>query len=386
VRDATPRRLSRFLSLVLCCALFVSAASATASPASISATRKEAAQAQAKIDELATELEMRSEEYLAAREALVETRQRLRATEVELAAAEREVAAAQISLRLRASSIYRDGATGAIALFVGTTDFQDFVTRVDLLQRIGRSDAALVSRVKMGREKVARAQAALETRRAEQAVLVKRADAEKKNVEAALSDQRDYLASVNSRLKRLIAEQRAEEERKARERARAQAAEAAARAAAAAAAAQSASGGAGTGVGGGTAAGPPSAAQGSVTSIARSFIGRVPYVWGGTTPAGFDCSGFTMYCYRQVGVYLPRTSRSQYTAGTSIPRERLDQLRPGDLVFFGYDGDASKIHHVGIYSGNGLYVHAPQTGEMVSESSLLDRIARRGDYVGAVRP
>ena len=122
-----------------------------------------------------------------------------------------------------------------------------------------------------------------------------------------------------------------------------------------------------------------------IVQVARKQLGD-RYSAGSSGPHAFDCSGFTMYVYRQVGVFLPRTSRSQFGAGSRIAPDRLDLLEPGDLVFFGYNADPGQIHHVGIYSGNGLYIHAPQTGEMISESSLVGRIATRGDYVGAVRP
>jgi cell wall-associated NlpC family hydrolase len=119
--------------------------------------------------------------------------------------------------------------------------------------------------------------------------------------------------------------------------------------------------------------------------VAKRFLG-VPYLWGGTTPAGFDCSGFVQYCYAKVGISIPRTSRGQFTIGTFIPASRTDLLEPGDLVFFAYGGDPSQIHHVGMYAGGGVFINAPGTGGHVQYSSLADRIATRADYVGAVRP
>ncbi|MDP9284742.1 MAG: NlpC/P60 family protein [Actinomycetota bacterium] len=115
------------------------------------------------------------------------------------------------------------------------------------------------------------------------------------------------------------------------------------------------------------AAGHPEAA-----TIALRYLG-VPYHWGGASPAGFDCSGLTMYVYAQLGISLPHYAAAQYTAGTAVPR---DQLQPGDLVFF----DA--LDHVGIYIGGGQVVHAPQTGDVVKISSLSDWGA---GYVGARR-
>ncbi len=93
-----------------------------------------------------------------------------------------------------------------------------------------------------------------------------------------------------------------------------------------------------------------------VIATAKQYLG-VPYVWGGTSPSGFDCSGFVQYVYRSVGVSLPRVSRDQQNVGTRISPS---QVQPGDLVFNG-----SPAYHVGIYIGGGQYIHAPQTGDVV---------------------
>jgi hypothetical protein len=100
-----------------------------------------------------------------------------------------------------------------------------------------------------------------------------------------------------------------------------------------------------------------------VVDEASQFAGT-PYVWGGDTPQGFDCSGFTQYVYGQLGVSLPRTSEEQATAGTAV--DSLSDAQPGDLVFFaGSDGTASAPGHVGIYVGNGEMIDAPYTGTTV---------------------
>ena len=97
---------------------------------------------------------------------------------------------------------------------------------------------------------------------------------------------------------------------------------------------------------------------------AFKYLGT-PYVWGGTTPNGFDCSGFTQYVYRTAGVNIPRVSQSQQLFGTQIP---ISQLQPGDMVFWGYPA-----HHVGIYIGDGKYIHSPRTGDVIKISNIANR-------------
>ncbi len=93
-------------------------------------------------------------------------------------------------------------------------------------------------------------------------------------------------------------------------------------------------------------------------------LSGTPYVWGGTTARGFDCSGFTKYVYGELGVSLPRTSQQQATSGASI--QGIAQAKPGDLLFFaGSDGTPSSPGHVGIYVGNGEMIDAPYTGATV---------------------
>ena len=95
---------------------------------------------------------------------------------------------------------------------------------------------------------------------------------------------------------------------------------------------------------------PQSVSGNAVLEIAARYVG-VPYRWGGTTPAGFDCSGFTQYVFAQLGIHLPRTSESQQSAGTVVARA---DARPGDLIW--------TPDHVAIYAGGNLQIDEPRTG------------------------
>lgn len=106
----------------------------------------------------------------------------------------------------------------------------------------------------------------------------------------------------------------------------------------------------------------------SIVELARKYLG-VQYVWGGTSPSGFDCSGLIQYVFGKNGVSLPRTTYNQINVGYSV---QPNKLRPGDLVFFDTDRKRSGPDHVGIYIGGGKFLHAPRPGQGVKISSLAE--------------
>ncbi len=105
----------------------------------------------------------------------------------------------------------------------------------------------------------------------------------------------------------------------------------------------------------------------SLVDTARGYLG-VPYLFGGTTERGFDCSGLTSAVYQLNGLRLPRSSQAQFEAGSPV---ELDRARAGDLVFFATSG-GSRVSHVGLYLGQGAFLHAPRPGQGIREDVLAD--------------
>lgn len=121
-----------------------------------------------------------------------------------------------------------------------------------------------------------------------------------------------------------------------------------------------------------------SGTRAEVLDYAAQFLGT-PYVYGGSTPSGFDCSGFTSYVFKNTVGTIPRVAQSQFDA---LPRVSREELLPGDLVFFG--SSAYSISHVGIYVGNDTFIHSPHTGEVVKYEPLAGNYESRFQGGGRV--
>jgi len=270
------------------------------------------------------------------------------------------VSRARIAERLRDLYV-NGGGDSTLEVLLGSRSLDDIITRLDAIQRVSSQDSRILADVKRYRKEVETRRARLQDARASQAQIVAERAAQKRSIESRIAEQERMLASVKDEIAQLRAEERARQARLAAEaRARAHALELAAQQAGIEQADASYDVELADSV-----YNPnlPPARYAHVVPIALQYLG-IPYVWGGSSPStGFDCSGFIMYVFAQVGVSLPHHAASQYGYGTYVSRE---QLAAGDLVFF--DG----LGHGGIYIGGGQFVHAPHTGDVVKISSVYE--------------
>lgn len=352
--------LPLFALLVGACLGSVAVLPAQAAPTpaqKLAAARAEAKRTQAVLDDMDAQLEGIVEQYNKIQEDLDQTDREIMHNQVRLDEATARLEHAQAVLNRRVREIYRSPELGMIDVVLGTSDFADFLARLDFLTRIGNQDATVKLEVERAKTEIERVRRLLAEKRAQQVQLRRQLESRRDDIQAHISAKERYLSRLNKKIQRLIQEEAERQRRLALARARA--------------------------AWGGT---QPSwypkpdtiYPREKVVDIALAQLGK-PYQWGATGPDSFDCSGLMLYCYAYVGILLPRVSQDQARFGTQLSR---DELRPGDLVYFGYDADPNRVHHIGMYIGSGRYVHAPKRNDVVKISLLSER----NDYAGATRP
>ena len=362
------------LSAILVVALWA-AGSATGEPSSVASKQAQAQSVMAQIQSLDASLEHAIDAYNLANEKLEAIRADLRENREELAIAQGNLKRAQRALASRVVAIYTSGESDStLDVLVGSRSLADLVEGLEAVARVSEQDTHVLGDVRKFRTQVQRRRVQLKHARARQAQLVAERAANKASIESRLADRQRLLSSIRTE----IAQIRAAEQRRQAELAR----QARARAAAPqplipelASTGSSPTDSAGPSVVEAPAALPsaPPSRYGGVVGIAMQYLGT-PYVYGGASPSGFDCSGFIMYVFSQIGVSLPHNAAAQYGYGTPVDRS---QLQPGDLVFF------NGLGHAGIYVGGGSFIHSPHTGDVVKISSISGWYA--STYVGARR-
>jgi cell wall-associated NlpC family hydrolase len=347
-------RATRASILVLTLTAAALAASATQSVAasSISAKRAVARQVESEIMTQQAALEKQIEKYNAIHQHYLDTRHALENNRIVLSVARHNLLRAQQALAQSLTSTYKSSGEDVVSYLLAAHSFSELVDHVQAVQRENNTNGDLIKQINATKALIAKRTAVLKTQTAQLAADQAAQARERQRVESGLHALEARKARISADIQHLIDQQQAREQ------------------AAATAAAASSSGGGG---GGNIPVPPSSTLGGQAVAIAEQYLG-VPYVWGGASPSGFDCSGLTMYVYGQLGVSLPHNAAAQYGMGTPVPR---DALEPGDLVFF--DG----LGHVGIYVGGGSFIHAPHTGTVVQISSMSGWYS--DNYVGARR-
>ncbi len=335
--------------------------------------RAQAVAARAEMARLGEELQPAIERYNKAVLDLQEVNQDVAFNKKMIAVTENNMKVSQAELEAKLQQSYRMGEPDLLASVLGQESLSDILAVSELFERSQQQAADLIGGLAQDKRTLKRQRHDLAVAQDRAATLRQQRANERSTITAGIAQSQSLALGLEDEIAVLVQEEAARQEVL---RQQAIAALAAAQGAAANAADSEVA------LGGSVDAYTPAAIQlpptdGSIgaqaVSISMQYLG-IPYVWGGASTSGFDCSGLTMYVYAQVGVGLSHYTGSQWNEGARVP---YDQLIPGDLVFFRAD-----LGHMGMYIGGGQYINAPQTGDVVKISSMASRV----DFQGGVRP
>jgi cell wall-associated NlpC family hydrolase len=309
------------------------------------------------LQQLSDSLERARSQYDVATVQLAKIQRELKQNRHELHVAKSNLKMSQKRIAQRLVSLYTTDQDSTLEVILGARSLDDMITRIDNAKSVTALDTSILNQVRTYKTAVKRNHELLARAHAEQSRVVAQRAAAKNAIASKLGQEQSLLSSIKGQIAQMIAADQARQLQMAaaaRQRIELQ---------------HRLSQQQNDTVVGITAVAPtadtviaPPPTHGGVVGVALSQLGT-PYVWAGSAPGGFDCSGLVMWAYSQVGVSLPHSSYAQYSAGVPVSR---DQLQPGDLVFF--DG----LGHVGIYIGGDQFVHAPHTGDVVKISSLSE--------------
>jgi peptidoglycan DL-endopeptidase CwlO len=365
------RRAFRLVPLALVLATMgalLAPVAATADP--IGDKQAEAAQLESQINTNAEKLSALNEQINSAQNQLAEAKAAIQTADDLVAAAQEKTKELRSEVARRAAAVYtQSGSTGGVEE-LDSSNAQELSTRQKYSSLAAQRDQQIVNQLARAKEQLAVRKADAEAARQTAQDQTDAIQAQKDKLDAGQADLVQLQSKVTGELTALV--QKAEEERQAREAAaaREQYNLLVQNAPTAATTGGGGGGGGSVGGGGGSSATPPPTSGGVTAVLAYAYaqLGK-PYCYAGVGPDCYDCSGLTMMAWAQAGVMM---SHGSYDQMASFPSVSMDQLQPGDLVF--WDG------HVGIYVGNGQVLHAPHTGTVVQITDIWPGV------IGAVRP
>jgi peptidoglycan DL-endopeptidase CwlO len=332
------RRSTVFGLLVAVAATLLLTFATAASATPIQDKKAQARAVMAQLDQLNAKMEVAVEAYDNANEKLAVVNDKISDNEKALKTARFNLMVARSTLEARAIAMYKRQAVDLLDVMLSSSSFDELISQVDMLNRLGESDVNVVDSIQGYEKQITAARTGLQSDRAAAVKLVSEASAHKAQVEASLAQRQSMLKGIEDQIAALERQREAQSKQLATT----------------------------IDTDTGAAPGPPAA---GIVGIAAQYLG-VPYVYGGATPAGFDCSGFTMYVYGKAGIPLAHNAAAQQASCTPVSR---DQAVPGDLVFFG-----SPAHHVGIYCGGSTMIHAPYTGAVVRYDTIYSDVSGFG--------
>ncbi len=330
------------IALLASACLFMIVPQTAATP--ISDKQSELQRIKSEVQSLDTQMEAVVEQYNMTNVLADQIRANIAQNESKMDQLRADLAFRQDVLSERLRELYKQGNTSMIEVLTECKSVDDFVSNVDMIQRVGSHDAGIIRDVMAAESQLEGVAADLNGQKAELTSALNGLASQKAQIEGAVQQRQQLVAGVESEINTLLAQEQATPSPSYTAPRRSP---------------------------NYVPPAPPNANAPLVVRIAYAQLGK-PYVYAGSGPNVFDCSGLVMYCYAQIGIDLPHSSYMQINCG---PRVAYEDLQPGDLVFFhGYG-------HVGMYVGDGQYIHAPQTGDVVRVANL----GTRSDFCGACR-
>ncbi|HOU28030.1 MAG TPA: NlpC/P60 family protein [Thermoleophilia bacterium] len=327
------------LTVLALTALAMATAPAAPAKGSVAKAKARLRAVAARLDTVSTQSEIAVEKLNQATARLETIQAKIDENQRHLQTAQENLEQASEQLLRRAEDMYKARDVGIVDFIFQADSFDDLISQMDMMQRLGNSDVDTVHAIAAYKREIKDRRLRLKADEKAATRLVAERERHRNELVALESDLRALTKKIKKQIKKL----------KAQARLRAQLAL--------------------TGYSGPIPeVDPNSPGHPEIIAIAKRYFG-VPYVWGGASPSGFDCSGLTMYCYAQIGVNLYHGATMQQRASSPVA---LTDMRPGDLIFF---GNASFSHHVAIFVGGTTCIEAPHTGDVVRYGTWTGRDA-----------